>query len=110
MRSRFRFRRKGGTAPLGTGTITVSWAPAAFAAGGGALGAITGYRVYYDTVSRIPGGGTYAYSTFFAGSGTAAGTLTGLANLTTYYTTVTAVYASGDESLADYEAPPVTTS
>ena len=88
-------------ASSGTGTFTLTWDPATYSAGGTGLGAITGYNMLYDTVSRV-GGGVYAFSQFVAGAGSTTGTVNGLTNGATYYATVVATDGTNN-SPANYE-------
>lgn len=66
-------------------------------ASGTAIGALTGYRIYYGQTS-----GSYPSSVLIAGGTSSAGTITGLAPGVWYFT-VTAIDAQGNESSVGYE-------
>jgi hypothetical protein len=78
-------------------SAVLTWQSPATSANGGALGALQGYRIYYGNAS-----GVYSASVFVAGANQSSGVVEGLSSGTWYFT-VAAVDASGNESNFGYE-------
>ena len=83
--------------PLPNGSAMVTWQAPATRADGTVIASLQGYRIYYGTAS-----GSYSASLFVAGENQLNGVITGLGRGTWYFT-VAAVDASGNESSFGYE-------
>jgi hypothetical protein len=81
----------------GTGSATLSWNRPVTNADGSAVGALAGYVIHYG-----PASGQYIASLYIADGSAAGGTVTGLASGTWYFS-VSALDASGNESEVGYE-------
>jgi hypothetical protein len=81
----------------GTGSATLSWEPPLTGADGAPVAALLGYHVYYGKAS-----GQYSGSVFVASNAPATATVSGL-DAGTWYFTVTAVDAAGNESNVGHE-------
>ena len=79
------------------GSATLAWRSPLTRADGSAIGALSGYRVYYGTAR-----GAYSGNLFVVGGANTTGTVTGL-GAGTWYFTVATVDASGNESGYGYE-------
>lgn len=79
------------------GSATLAWRSPMTRADGSAIGALSGYRVYYGTAR-----GAYSGNLFVVGGANMRGTVTGL-GAGTWYFTVATVDASGNESGHGYE-------
>ena len=82
---------------VGTGSASLTWKLPTTRADGLAVGALSGYRIYYGTAS-----GVYASNIFVAGGNKTAGSVGGLGRGTWYFA-VTTVDVSGNESGFGYE-------
>lgn len=83
--------------PLQNGSAMVTWQAPATRADGTVIASLQGYRIYYGAAS-----GNYSSSLFVAGENQLNGVITGLGRGTWYFT-VAAVDASGNESSFGYE-------
>jgi hypothetical protein len=84
--------------PLPPGALALSWESPATRADGSSGPTISGYRVYYGNAP-----GSYTQSVYVAGAGATGATVTKLVSGTTWYFTVAAVDADGNESNLGYE-------
>lgn len=82
---------------VGTGSASLTWKLPTTRADGLAVGALSGYRIYYGNAS-----GVYASNVFIAGGSRTAGYVSGLGRGIWYFA-VTTVDASGNESGFGYE-------
>ena len=83
--------------PPGTGVANLKWSQPTTRADGQAIGALSGYRIYYGSSSGI-----YSGSVYVSGGSNLAGTVSGLGKGVWYFA-VTTVDASGNESGFGYE-------
>lgn len=81
----------------GTGSATLGWEPPLTGADGAPVAALLGYHVYYGKAS-----GQYSGSVFVPSNAAATATVSGL-DAGTWYFTVTAVDAAGNESNLGHE-------